>query len=123
MRVTPILAFILVAATSTAIAEHEELGGRVPFSSDHRPPVTARDWVRLATPPPTRYGTEYIIVGRDAGWFRTLRIEAVSGIVAVRRIQVLSPGRFSKTFYVERWLDVRHPVAYIDLGAPRRIDQ
>jgi hypothetical protein len=125
MRVTPILAFILVAATSTATAEHEELGGRVPFSTtdNYRPPVTDHDWVRLGSQTPTKWGTEYFIVGRDAGWFRTLRIDAVSGTVGVRRIQILSPGRFSKTFYVERWLDARHPVAFVDLGAPRRIDQ
>jgi len=124
MRVPTILAFILVAASSTAIAEHEELGGRVPLSTkEYRPPVTDRDWVRLATPTPTKYGTEYIIVGRDAGWFRTLRIDAVAGTVVLRHIRILSPGRFSKTFYVDRWLDARHPVAYVDLGVPRRIEQ
>lgn len=125
MRVPTILAFILVAASSTATAEHEELGGRVPFSTreNYRPPVTDRDWVRLATPTPTKFGTEYFIVGRDAGWFRTLRIEAVAGTVVVRRVRIVSPGRFSKTFFVDRWLDARHPVAYVDLGVPRRLDQ
>lgn len=125
MRLTPILGLILVAATSTATAEHEELGGRVSFNTtdSYRPPVTNRDWVRLASQTPTKYGTEYFIVGRDAGWFRTLRIDAISGTVGVRRIQIVSPGRLSKTFYVERWLDARHPVAFVDLGVPRRIEQ
>lgn len=126
MRVAPFLACLAFAATSVATAGPEEAGDRVPFSSHperRRPPRTSRDWVQLATPTPTRYGTEYIVVGRDAGWFRTLRIEVTSGTVVLRRIRLMSRDPFQKTFYVEKRLDARHPVAYIDLGEARLIDQ
>jgi hypothetical protein len=125
MRVTPLLAFLALAAPPVATAGPDEPGDRVPFSSHERrrPPRTNRDWVRLATPTPTRYGTEYIVVGRDAGWFRTLRIEVTSGTVMLRSIRLTSRGALRKTFHIDRRLDARHPVAYIDLGGQRLIDQ
>ena len=125
MRARSLLVFLLVAATATLTAQAEQLDGRVPFSSRperYRPPRAHHDWVRLASPTPTRFGTEYIVVGRDAGWFRTLRIEAVSGTVFVRQVRIMT-GRFARTFMVQRGLDRRHPVVYVDLGTPRQIDQ
>jgi hypothetical protein len=121
-----LLAFLAVAATSAAVAGPDEAGDRVPFNSHAerwRPARTSRDWVRLATPTSTRYGTEYLVIGRDAGLFRTLRIEVTSGTVVVRGIRLMSRDPFQKTFQVEKRLDAHHPVAYIDLGEPRLIDQ
>lgn len=127
MRVRTILAFILVAATATLTAQaDEQLDGRLPFNTHperYRPPRSHHDWVRLASPTPTRYGTEYIVVGRDVGWFRTLRIEAVRGSVYVRHVRIMNRGRFGRTYYVQRALDRAHPIVYVDLGTPQTIEQ
>ena len=80
------------------------------------------DWANLASAIPTRHGTEWITVGRQAGAFRSLRIDAVSGAVNLRSVRVeFSNGRIS-TFYVARTLDRRHPQALIELNAPRFIE-
>lgn len=116
----------LLAATSPATAQPEEDGARVPFRGHgerYRPSRSERDWVRIATPTPTKFGTEYIIIGKDAGVFKSLRIDAVSGTVVLRRILVLSHRGTWKKFYVNRTLDVRHPSYYVDLGASTRIAQ
>jgi len=124
MRVTPLLAFLLIATTARA-EPIEERGDRVPYSSlrQRHHPRLDHDWVRLASPTPTRFGTSYIIVGRDAGWFRTLRFEVTSGSVHLRRIRILSPDGTRNTIYVDRWLDHRRPFVFVDLGGLKRIDQ
>jgi hypothetical protein len=123
MRVTPLLAFLLIATTARA-EPVEERGERVPYSirQRHRPRLE-HDWVRLASPTPTRFGTSYIIVGRDAGWFRTLRIEVTAGRVHLRRIRILSPDGTRNTMYVDRWLDRHRPFVFVELGGLKRIDQ
>ena len=117
MRLLPALVFGLVAATSMATAQP---GGdyRVPYT--HREP---RGWVRLATPTPTRFGTEYFVVGPQAGWFRMLRFDRTWGTVVLRQIKVVTRGRQTRTFNVNIRLDRAHPGTYIDLGRPRLIDQ
>ena len=77
--------------------------------------------MQLGSPSRTSVGTQYIVVGRDAGWFRTLRFEVTSGSVNIRHVRVLSDRRF-QTFAVNRRLDGRHPIAYVDLGVARRIE-
>jgi hypothetical protein len=133
MRTFTIVALVLAAATSFSSSSagpqpREERGGRVPYNPKWNPrppplpPHRAGDWVTLATPTPTRFGTEWISVGPNAGAFRTLRIEAVSGTVHLRRVQVdLASGKVL-TFNLDRWLDRRHPHARIELGAPYFID-
>jgi hypothetical protein len=129
MRVHPAFALVLLVATSTSTAtaeRHEERGGRVHLDSHgerHRTPRAEHDWIRLASPTPTTFGTEYIVVGHDIGLFRTLRVQAVSGSVYLRRIRVLSHDRFAKTIRVDRWLDRTHPIAYVDLGGLKELDQ
>lgn len=126
MRVHLLLVLGLLAATSPAIAQSEEDGARVPFGGDgerYRRSRNERDWIRIATPTPTKFGTEYIVIGRDAGVFRSLRIDAVSGIVVLRRISVLTHRNSWKTFYVHRRLDSRHSSFYVDLGAATHIVQ
>lgn len=123
MRVTTILASVALAAT-TMVTAHAEVDTRVPFGDrlDHYRPRRDSDWVPLASPTPTRFGTEYIVVGRDVGWFRTIRIEAVSGSVYVKTLTMTS-GRYTKVFPVNVYLDARRPVAYVDLGTRWLIDQ
>ena len=53
-----------------------------------RPQAPRVDWANLASAIPTRHGTEWITVGRQAGAFRSLRIEAMSGTVNVRSVRV-----------------------------------
>ena len=126
MRIAPFLASLAVATTSVATASPDEPGDRVPLGwhrEKPRPARTGHDWVRLATPTPTRYGTEYVVVGRDAGWFRTLRIEVTSGTVMLRDVQIMSKDSLQKKFVIDARLDAGRQVAYIDLGEPRLIDQ
>jgi hypothetical protein len=124
-RITLVLA-LLAATTTPAIAQPEEDGARVPFRGSgerYRRSRSERDWVRIASPTSTKFGTEYIIIGKDAGVFRTLRIEAVSGTVVLRRVSVLTHRVSIKTFDVRRRLDARDPSFYIDLGGSTRIEQ
>ncbi len=124
MRVTPLLAFVALVATSAATAGPDESSHRVTMHPERpRAPSSDHGWVKLATPTPTKFGTEYIVVGGEAGWFRTLRIEVSSGTVMVRHVRLISGDHLKKAFRVDRLLDARHPVAYIDLDALRLIDQ
>ena len=120
-----IVALIAGVATSIASAEpREERGGRVPFTEpqSRTAPPRVGDWIRLATPTPTRFGTEWIVLGRSSGAFRMLRIESTSGVVHLRTVQVEFTTGKSASFNVEQWLDVRHPSAVIDFGMSRFID-
>jgi hypothetical protein len=102
-----VIALALFAALTTSAASAEQ---------------RAADWASLASAIPTRHGTEWITVGRQAGAFHSLRIEALSGTVHVRSIRVeFSNGRIS-TFYVARTLDRRHPQTFVELNAPRFIE-
>jgi len=119
MRLLPALVFGLVAATSMATAQP---GGayRVPYTGhvDRH-----RGWVRIGTPTPTRFGTEYFVVGPQAGWFRLLRFDRTWGTVQLRHIRVVTRGRETRVFNVNIRLDASHPTTFIDLGRPRSIDQ
>lgn len=124
MTVHNVLACILVAATATATANPGPAGydERVPYGVRHER-VGPREWVQLASATPTRFGTEYFILPRDTGWVRTLRIDALSGTVVVRRIDYVSRDHVARTIVVDRRLDRFHPTAYVDLGVPRRLEQ
>jgi hypothetical protein len=126
MRTHLLLVLGLVAATTLpAIAQPEEDGSRVPFRGSgerYQRSRSERDWVRIASPTSTKLGTEYLIIGKDAGVFRSLRIEAVSGTVVLRRITVLTHPHAVKRFNVRRRLDAQRPSFYIDLGAATRIE-
>ena len=111
---------------SPAVAQPEEDGARQPFRGQgerYRPRRSERDWVQIVSPTPTKFGTEYIIIGSDAGVFRTLRIDAITGVVIVRRIAVLTHDHVWKTYYVNRRLDRFSPSQYVDLDQATRISQ
>ncbi len=126
MRVHHLFACILVAVTASATATPipEGYDERVPYGRHERGrPHGERDWVMLASPTPTRFGTEYFIVSPDTGWVRTLRVDATFGTVVIRQIEVITRDHVSKTIAVNRRLDRFHPTTYIDLGVPRRVAQ
>ncbi|HEY5949485.1 MAG TPA: hypothetical protein VIV40_28520, partial [Kofleriaceae bacterium] len=58
-----------------------------------------------------------------AGAFRSLRIDAIAGVVMVRSVHVTFSNGQVATFYLGRRLDRRHPHAYIQFNVPRRIEQ
>ena len=81
------------------------------------------DWVGLAPPAPTTSITETVVVGRDAGAFKALRIDRVSGTVHLLRVHVgFSDGGEGK-YQLNRYLDAQHASAYVDLGLPREIER
>lgn len=123
MGVRQSLVFCLAAIGATQ-SVYADVDSRVRMDQyeHHRPRRGDHDWVTLATPTPSRNGTEYILVGREAGWFRTLRVEAVSGRVFVRQVDVYS-GRFRRSYRLDTMLDASHPVLYVDLGKPWVIDR
>ena len=125
LRLVLALGVGLLAAISPATAQAEEGGARVPVRSEGEryPSRGERDWIRIASPTSTKSGAESIIIGKDAGAFRSLRIEAVSGIVVVSRISVLTYRGSWKTYYVNRRLDTWDPRVYVDLGASTQIAQ
>jgi hypothetical protein len=112
-----------IAVALSATLATSVVGAQPPAQTSERVQATrVDDWANLASPIPTRHGTESISVGRQAGAFRSLRISALSGVVHVRSIRVeFSNGRVA-TFYVARRLDRQHRQMFIDLNAPRFID-
>lgn len=128
MRVPSLLAYVLAATAAMATAggtPRESIDQRVPYTNHpehYRPPTIHYDWVRLGTPTPTRWGTEYFVIDPSVGPIRTLRFEVMSGTVMLRRVQVMR-GPFRHTVQVQTRLDRWHPVAYVDLGTPQYIQQ
>lgn len=124
MKIPTPIAIVLVAATATATARPEEFDGRVRMGErDQHRARGQHDWARLATPTPSKFGTEYIIVGKDAGSFRTLRFDLDSGSVFLRQVQILSHNRVTQTIYVQRSLDAGRQRIYVDLETPKSIDE
>ncbi|MCX5747669.1 MAG: hypothetical protein NT062_34830 [Proteobacteria bacterium] len=127
----PIVALVLAAVTlSSAPAmsqPREEYSTRVPYDGRLiRPPAPQRRagaWVMLATPTPTRFGTEWIVPASTAGPCRTLRIEATTGTVYLRWVRVEYVNGKSRMFRLEQWLSRARPTALIDLGAPQLIQR
>lgn len=122
----PVVLGFVMAATSPAIGQPEEDGARIPFRGSgerYRPSRSERDWVRVVSPTSTKNGTQYIIIGKDAGVFRSLRIDAVAGTVVLRRVSIFTHRFAMKTFSVRRRLDATHPSFHVDLGGSTRIAQ
>lgn len=128
MKTAMLVAMLALTAASSAgnAQPREERGGRVPYGPNWRrpPPVPPRTgWINLATPTPTRHGTEWIFLDESVGPLRVFRIEAISGTVHLRSVRVeLASGRVL-TFSADRWLDRRRPNTRIDLGALHRVER
>jgi hypothetical protein len=128
MRLPTLFTVILVGAASTASAEpkQEEISGRVSLNenSDATPelPRQRGDWVEIASPTPAKHGTEFIIVGKDAGSFSKLRIDAAKGKTIVRKVKVFFLDGKAKTVQIDKILP-QGKYTVVDLGSPKQIDR
>ena len=128
MRLPTLFTVILVGAASTASAEpkQEEISGRVSLNenSDDTPaPARQRgEWVEIASPTPAKHGTEFVIVGKDAGSFSKLRIDASKGKTIVRKVKVFFLDGKAKTVQLDKILP-QGKYTVVDLGPPKQIDR
>jgi hypothetical protein len=127
---SPVLFALLglgLASAATAAPAREEVTGRVSYRSIDRgerpePPREATEWVELADPTPAHNGTTYILVSSDAGAFGVLRIVATTGVVTVRKLEVVYGDGTSRVVPIHMALGTHHrPAVTIDLGDARSI--
>jgi hypothetical protein len=140
MRAPLIVATILFATAVSAYAQpqreatpvrEESSSGRLRL--DERRPARMRlvaprrvnGWAELADATPTKFGTVFVMVGGErTGTFGTLRVDAVSGRVVIRRVRVYFTDSTDKTYAVSKTLDgKRHKSTLIDLGSAKAIDR
>ena len=130
MKSSAVFAFILVGAVATASAQPEptEPSGRVSYTDTvaaATKPAAAQQAseVQLASPTPASHGTEFIVVGRDAGQFSQLRLAATSGRVIVRRVRIFFDDGTQQAVDVDSILDAnRKKDATVTVKAPKAID-
>jgi hypothetical protein len=130
MRSPTVLALIVLGSSTTALAEpkQEESSGRVSLKENdatNDPPRVAAEWVELADPTPAKHGKQFIIVGRESGYFSRLRVDAAKGRTYVRHVRVLFDDGTSKTVRLERAVSTKkRKSAIIDIAdEPRAIAQ
>ena len=126
MKVLSLLPVIAMAATTaTAQPTREEAGGRVSYIVPQRKPTPPSEvhWIELASPTPVKHGTEFIIVGADAGRLSQLRVDAYAGTVILLRLRVFAHDGTVQTMRLGRTLDRTHKSVVIDLFPWTAIDQ
>jgi len=130
MKSLAVFTLIVVGSAATAAAQPQppEPSGRVSYTDDTAAkPVTAPpktgDEVELATPTPANHGTEFIVIGKEAGAFSQLRLAAASGRVIVRKVRIFCDDGTTQTVQVDTILDAdRKRDATIDLHGVKSID-
>ena len=127
MRLSALFTVMVVASASPASAQlkQEENSGRVRLDDDVRPhdaPRQPGDWVELASPTPAKHGTEFVLVGKDAGSFARLRVSAEKGRTIVRRVKVFFVDGETKTVNVDKSL-AQGKSTIVDLGGDKTIDR
>ncbi|HTR56511.1 MAG TPA: hypothetical protein VMJ10_37815 [Kofleriaceae bacterium] len=129
MKIRGVFALVVVAAGAVASAEPkpEENTGRLSYKDDEPVDHTAHadpDWVQLASPTPASHGTEFVVVGKEAGLFRRLRLEAATGTVIMRRVHVFFDDGKQKIVDVDKVMRAqRGSTEWIELGEARAIDR
>lgn len=121
---------IVVGAGSVASAEpkQNETSGRVSYaenadSAKADEPRRPGEWVELASATPSKHGTEYVMVGKDAGSFSQLRIEAVKGRTEVQVVKVVFDDGTVKRVRVDKRISTkRDKTLVVDLKKPHVID-
>ncbi len=130
MKSSAVFTLILVGAVATASAQPEpaEPSGRVSYTDNKAATPAAAlpkagDQVELATATPATNGTEFVVIGKEAGAFSKLRIAAASGRVIVRRVRIFFDDGSTQTVQVDSVLDAqRGRDATIDLKGVKAID-
>ena len=126
MKILSLLTVIaMTAMTATAQPMREEAGGRVRYVVPQRQPSSPSEvhWIELASPTSVKHGTEFIIVGADAGRLSQLRVDAYAGTVILLRLRVFTNDGAVQTVQLGRTLDRTHKSVVIDLFAWTAIDQ
>ena len=130
MKTSALFTLILVGATGVAAAQPEpaEPNGRVSYTDNGAAqPAAAQqavgDEVQLATPTPATHGTEFVVVGKEAGAFSQLRLAATTGRVIVRTVKIFFDDGTSRAVPVDSILDsYKNKDATIDLKGVKSID-
>jgi len=130
MRFPAVFAMFLVGAPAIAAAQpkQEETSGRVSLNdnvdaNDQRPRAPS-EWVELASATPAKHGTEYIGVGKEAGGFGKLRIDAVKGAVPVKQVRVTFADGKQKTYKINKRIDTKRTKSvFIDLPTTQDLKQ
>jgi hypothetical protein len=130
MRSPRVLALIVVGISTTAAAEpkQEEISGRVSLNENdatNDPPRAPSEWVELADPSPAKHGKQFIIVGRQAGYFSRLRVDAAKGRTHVRSVEVQFDDGTTKTVRLNRTISTSgRKSALVELAdEPKAIEQ
>jgi hypothetical protein len=131
MKTSVLFALIVVGATTQAAAQpkSEETSGRVSLNDKAAPTRSdaarqPNDWVELASATPAKHGKEFVVVGKDAGAFGKLRLEADKGKVIVLRVKVYFADGASKVYMIDKRLDAkRRKSTLVDLKTQKAIDR
>ena len=124
MKFSTAIALILVALAGVTSAEPEraETSGRVGYKDGRDALQTAQGWALIATSTPAKNGTEFIMVGKEAGPIGQLRIDA-HGLVIVVRMKVFFTDGTHRAFELDRRLGPHHKSALVDLDAAKPIER
>jgi hypothetical protein len=130
MRSSALFTVIILGAATAVSAEpkQEETSGRVRLDDDQNnkkadAPRQPGDWVELASPTPAKHGTEFVIVGKDAGAFAKLRIDPAKGRTIVRKVKVFFANGKVKTVQLDKVVSQKSKPLFVELGDPKLIDQ
>jgi hypothetical protein len=131
MKTSVLFALIVLGTGTQAAAQSktEETPARVSLSDKAAPTRSdaARQpnaWVELATGTPARHGKEFVVVGKDAGTFGKLRLDAGKGKVIVLRVKVHYDDGTAKFYMVDKRLDAkRQKSTLVDLKTQKAIDR
>jgi hypothetical protein len=120
-----IFAVMLVALT--AVAHADEHGGRVTLGKQQHPAagrVHDGAWTELASTTSAAHGTEYVMIGREAGRYSQLRVVADNGWIEVRRLHVFFGDGSDHTYEVDRAIGRHHERAVtVPLNVAKEIER
>jgi hypothetical protein len=136
MKSPALFTAIILGATATVTAQpkrepppkQEENGGRVRLD-DKKPapqdaPRSVSDWIELASPTPAKHGTQFVIVGTEAGAFSRIRLDAAKGKTIVRYVKIFFDDGKLKTVRLDSILSEKgRNSAFVELGSPKAIDR
>ena len=128
IRLSALFTAMVVAQASGAAAEpkQEETSGRVSLNENKKPAEDPYrqpgEWVELASPTPAKHGTEFVMVGKEAGSFAKLRIDGAQGRTNVRKVKVFFADGKTKTVQLDKSLRAGKSTT-VDLGREEYIDR